>query len=69
VRAINDCNIPKFTSKDVPLFNAIISDLFPNMEEGERDYGKLHQAIEEVADDHFLTRSEVLFFIIKFQII
>lgn len=59
VRAINDCNIPKFTSKDVPLFNAIISDLFPNMQEGERDYGKLNEAIEDVSHDNFLTQSEV----------
>lgn len=29
VKAISDCNMPKFTSKDVSLFEAILSDLFP----------------------------------------
>ncbi len=45
LRAISDCNLPKFTSKDVPLFKAIINDLFPDAQSKESDYGELDQAI------------------------
>jgi dynein heavy chain len=41
LKAISDCNLPKFTSKDVPLFKAIISDLFPEVKEENTDYGEL----------------------------
>lgn len=31
IRAMQDSNIPKFLSFDIPLFNGIIEDLFPNI--------------------------------------
>lgn len=32
IRALKDSNIPKFLKEDLPLFNALIKDLFPFVE-------------------------------------
>ena len=29
IKAMKDANVPKFLAEDLPLFNAIIKDLFP----------------------------------------
>ncbi|XP_030042289.1 dynein axonemal heavy chain 2 [Microcaecilia unicolor] len=44
--AMKDMNIAKLTSVDLPLFNAIIQDLFPGIETPTIDYGKLREQIE-----------------------
>jgi len=31
IRAMKDSNIPKFLKEDLPLFNALIQDLFPGI--------------------------------------
>ena len=31
VRAMREANVPKFLSQDIPLFNAIVTDLFPGL--------------------------------------
>ena len=31
VRAIRESNLPKLLSQDIPVFNAIVSDLFPGI--------------------------------------
>ena len=41
IRALRDSNIPKFVSIDLPLFHAIVSDLFPGIEIPKNDYGEL----------------------------
>jgi len=45
IRAMKDSNIPKFLKDDIPLFQAIVQDLFPKVEIPPVDYGDLHQAI------------------------
>ncbi|XP_061921125.1 dynein axonemal heavy chain 2 [Entelurus aequoreus] len=44
--AMKDMNIAKLTSADLPLFNGITQDLFPDVETPVIDYGKLKEAIQ-----------------------
>ena len=46
IRALRDSNLPKFLYDDVPLFMALIQDLFPGVEIPNVDYGTLQKAIE-----------------------
>lgn len=46
IRAMRDSNLPKFLAHDVPLFLAIIGDLFPGKEIPSVDYGALQVEIE-----------------------
>ena len=47
IRALRDSNVPKFLADDLPLFAAIVQDLFPGTEIPENDYGELKVALEE----------------------
>lgn len=57
IRAMKDANVPKFLKADLPLFGAIISDLFPGIEIKENDYGKLKITIEKMIDEKQLIKN------------
>jgi dynein heavy chain len=41
IRAMRDSNVPKFLADDLPLFFALVQDLFPGIEIPAVDYGDL----------------------------
>jgi len=47
IRALRDSNQPKFLADDIPLFQAIILDLFPGVEIPPNDYGEFLVTMEE----------------------
>ena len=46
IRAMRDSNVPKFLRDDLPLFGAIVQDLFPSVVIKEANYGALQEQIE-----------------------
>mmetsp|Transcript_64893 Transcript_64893/g.119431 ORF Transcript_64893/g.119431 Transcript_64893/m.119431 type:complete len:4522 (+) Transcript_64893:77-13642(+) len=48
MRAINDMNAPKWVSQDVPLYQALLSDIFPGDKLPIPDYGKLEEVINQM---------------------
>eukprot|EP00931_Biecheleriopsis_adriatica_P056393 TRINITY_DN33417_c0_g1_i2.p1 TRINITY_DN33417_c0_g1~~TRINITY_DN33417_c0_g1_i2.p1 ORF type:complete len:3028 (-),score=718.43 TRINITY_DN33417_c0_g1_i2:3957-13040(-) len=47
--ALNDVNLPKFTSNDIPLYKGITGDLFPGMKLPPSDYAQLLAELEGAA--------------------
>ena len=58
LRAISDCNIPKFISEDIPLFEGIISDLFPTTDKSKPNYDLLMSCIRQVVQSRNLQDNE-----------
>ena len=46
ILAMKDMNVAKMTEPDLPLFNGIVSDLFPDIETPVIDYSKFKAAID-----------------------
>ncbi|KAL4470156.1 hypothetical protein ABPG72_009081 [Tetrahymena utriculariae] len=47
IRAMRDSNVPKFLKDDLPLFSALVQDLFPGAEIPEVQYGNLEFVINQ----------------------
>ena len=58
LRSIRDVNLPKFQGEDIPLFEGIISDLFPDVDLPSTSYPSLKQCIEQVLIDLNLQKSK-----------
>jgi dynein heavy chain len=54
IRAMCDANIPKFLTPDVPLFNAIVQDLFPKVVMQETDYSDFNKEVTKSCKDFSL---------------
>ena len=47
MRAIIDMNLPKFVSEDLPLFNALFTDLFPDVDLPDSTNSLLNDILED----------------------
>ncbi|KAG7391800.1 Dynein heavy chain 1, axonemal [Phytophthora pseudosyringae] len=63
LRALQDVNLPKFLAHDIPLFNGIISDLFPGKCRPNLDLGALISVIK--LQTHRLQLQPVPYFLTK----
>ncbi|CAM9277540.1 unnamed protein product [Ascophyllum nodosum] len=56
IRALVDSNVPKFLADDLPLFAAIVKDLFPGLEVPSNDYGEFSVELGDQLDKHGLQK-------------
>ena len=61
ILAMKDMNVAKMTEPDLPLFNGIVSDLFPDIETPVIDYSKFKAAIDaELKAQHLQSTSHTV---------
>ena len=66
LRSLLDVNLPKFLSFDIPLFQGIISDLFPNVKMPDADYQHLTEVFNVVCEEfHLQPKNEFLIKVIQ----
>jgi dynein heavy chain len=58
MKAINDMNLPKWVAQDVPLYTALLGDVFPGLELPNPSYGALETAIKKSLTDKGLQLHE-----------
>ena len=59
LKALNDVNIPKFTSNDIPLLRGITTDLFPGIKLLEHDYIKLFTIMKNACKIHNIQQKKI----------
>lgn len=60
IRALKDSNIPKFLKEDLPLFNALIKDLFPFVQMSNRMNQELVDRTELLLEQNNLQSNETI---------
>eukprot|EP00002_Diphylleia_rotans_P012132 TRINITY_DN2375_c0_g1_i1.p1 TRINITY_DN2375_c0_g1~~TRINITY_DN2375_c0_g1_i1.p1 ORF type:complete len:4335 (+),score=913.34 TRINITY_DN2375_c0_g1_i1:198-13202(+) len=60
LRALRDCNLPKFLSPDIPLFQGILGDLFPQVHIEDTSYPLLLPALEKCAEELNIIAEEAI---------
>jgi len=61
IRAMRDSNVPKFLSHDIPLFNAIVQDLFPGLDIPPMQNKELEEVIRTSIAKDMRKKIEILF--------
>lgn len=57
IKALRDANLPKFIKDDLPLFNSLLTDLFPTIKVGDDDNQDLVKTCEDYLGRQYLQSS------------